>query len=280
MKSVLVLLQTIWYENIGLDRVLFLYYAVSWQVRRQLGITFVTKLANGAAVKVHPVTTFSGIFYSRWQERKDILFIRAHADLARTFIDVGANTGVLSAQLYDKFSTFYLFEPSPSSYSALLETCALNPGVDCRPFNVAIADYNGEVQFLDEGRYSTVSRIVPDSYDQTANLRRVPIVSLDEALRNVTEDMILKIDVEGAEERVFCGAESLFKAEKFRLVMFERLGRTNLDKVREFLDRHRYIIFYVTEDGLASRDERLVQKPLINLFACPATVWKANRFDK
>lgn len=275
MKSALVPLRTIWCDNVGFDRLLYLFYAVQWQVKKRLGMSFVTRLANGALVKVHPVSTFSGIFYSRWQEPKDILFIRAHANLARTFIDVGANAGVLSAQLFDKFSTFYLFEPASSSYSALLETCALNPRVDCKTFNIAIADRNGEVGFLDEGSYSGTSRIVPDADRSSANVRNVPVATLDQMLAHVTGDMILKVDVEGAEERVFAGAAALFATKSFKLVMFERLGRTNLDNIRKFLDNNDYLVFYVTENGTPTREERLVEQPLINLFACPKALVNA-----
>ena len=237
-------------------------------------MSFVTRLANGARVKVCPVATFSGIFYSRWQERKDILFIRAHANLARVFVDVGANAGILSAQLFDKFSTSYLFEPGASSYAALLENCGLNPHVECRTFNIAVADRNGEVLFLDEGKYSGTSRIVADTDLPDTNIRKIPVATLGRLLADVDDDMILKIDVEGAEELVFVGAEPLFKTQRFKLVMFERLGRTNLDKIRKFLDECEYLVFYVMEDGTPSQDESWIQKPLVNLFACPKALRK------
>lgn len=272
MKSALLPLLTIWRDNVGLDRVRYLFYGVSWQIKKRLGLSFITKLANGANVKVYPAMSYSGVFYSRWQERKDILFIRTHAKLARTFVDVGANTGLFSAQLFDKFSTFYLFEPASSSYSALLENCALNHDVDCRAFNLAVADRKCEVSFLDEGDFSSTGRIVPEIQAPDTNTRTVPAAPLDDVLSDVTEDMILKVDVEGAEQRVFKGAESLFKAQKFKLVMFERLGRTDLDAIRRFFERHDYLLFYVREDGSPTQDERLIQTPLINLFACPTTL--------
>ena len=98
--------------NTGIDRCVFLLHGFIWQLRKRLGHSLVTKLANGTKLKVYPSTAFSAAFYMRWLERKDLLFIRAHTDLAPTFVDVGANIGLFSALLFDKFSHFILIEPA------------------------------------------------------------------------------------------------------------------------------------------------------------------------
>ena len=46
MKSALAPLSTIWCDNVGLDRVLYLLYGVSWQIKKRLGMSFVTRLAS------------------------------------------------------------------------------------------------------------------------------------------------------------------------------------------------------------------------------------------
>jgi FkbM family methyltransferase len=270
----MVALSTIWSDNVGLDRIFYFIHGAIWQVKRRLGLSFVTTLANGARVKIYPNTSFSGVFYSRWLERKDTLFIRAHADVARTFVDVGANTGIMAAQFFDKFPRFYLFEPAPSSYSVLAETCKLNPHVDCKTFMMALADKPGMEAFIDEGNYSGTSRLMarPSDSDSLGARREVVVDTLDNALRGTVEDIVLKIDVEGGEERVFAGALSLFASQRVKLVMFERLGRTNLDNLMRFFEKHDYVVFYVRDDGSATRNECLLRTPLINLFACPRSI--------
>lgn len=274
MKSLFTPLSSIWFDNVGLDRILYFLHGCVWQLRKLFGITFVAKLPNGARVKIYPHTSFSGVFYSRWLERKDTLFIRKHASLAPIYVDVGANTGLMAAQFFDKFSKFYLFEPAPSSYSALVETCRLNPHVACETFNIAIADTTGRVLFLDEGNFSATSRIISGLPGSAGTVREVTVDTLDNVLGQLNEDIILKIDVEGAEERVFAGARSLFESQRVKLVMFERLARTNLDNLKNFFRAHDYALFYVDEQGTTIKDELHINKPLINLFACPRIVAK------
>jgi len=53
--------------------------------------------------------------------------------------------------------------------------------------------------------------------------------------------------------------------------MFERLERTNLERVQRFFDDKGYVLFYVDDDGTVTRDPAKVARALVNLFACPAS---------
>ena len=69
--------------------------------------SFVTRFASGArsrSIRPPPSAAFS----IRGGSGSDLPFIRAHAHLAPTFVDVGANCGLLSAELFDRFSRFCL----------------------------------------------------------------------------------------------------------------------------------------------------------------------------
>ncbi len=243
-----------------------------WQLRKRLAHSLVTTLANGAKLKVYPHTAFSGAFYARWVEKKDLLFIRAHADLAPTFVDVGANVGLFSASLFDKFSHFVLIEPTRACVVALQETCALNPSVQCDIINTAVSDRSGIAWFLDEGDFSTTNRVVDGSKADRPEVRSIVVETLDQLLREYKEDFIVKVDVEGHEEQVFRGAQLLFRAARIKLLMFERLGRTNIDNVLTFFAALNYAIFFVLEDGAITFDAEALRTPLINLFACPRSV--------
>ncbi len=85
------------------DWPLYLSTAVVWQVRKRLGHRFETRLHNGAIVQVYPSSRQTEIFYTRYPEGADLAFIRRHSGLADTFVDVGANVGIFSASLFDKF---------------------------------------------------------------------------------------------------------------------------------------------------------------------------------
>jgi FkbM family methyltransferase len=271
-RSILNVVSTIWMENTGIDRCVFLLHGFIWQLRKRLGHSLVTTLANGAKLKVYPNTAFSAAFYTRWLERKDLLFIRAHADLAPTFVDVGANIGLFSALLFDKFSYFILIEPVGACMTALRETCALNPSIRCEIINVAVSNRPGVASFLDEGDFSTTSRIVDKSKVDSPEVIPVVAETLDRILLERQEDFIVKVDVEGHERQVFDGALQLLGAERIKLLMFERLGRTNLDDILTFFETVNYVVFYILEDGSVTLDAKALRTPLINLFACPRSV--------
>lgn len=97
-------------DNRPTDWPLYFFKAFVWQIRKRLGHSFKTRLENGALVRVYPSTAYSGIFYARYPEGKDMAFIRKHAYLADTFVDVGANVGLFSASLFDKFQKGICFE--------------------------------------------------------------------------------------------------------------------------------------------------------------------------
>ena len=159
---------------------------------------------------------------------------------------------LFSPYLFDRFSRFILFEPSPSTFNALTETTELNDDTDFELHNVGVSD-------------SMIS---------------LPLDMLDNMLKERFESLILKVDVEGYEEKVFKGASRLFENKMIKLLFFERLGRTNLGKVREFFEKHDYIVFRVLEDCTISTNEEVISIPLINLFACPREVFPNLHINK
>jgi len=260
--------RTIWQSNRGFDRVRYLIRALIWQIRKRLGREFIARLGNGAKITVRPSSAFSSMFYERWIERKDMLFLRRNAKLAPAFVDVGANVGLFSAQLFDVFKNFYLFEPARSTFAALEKTLSLNPHISAKSFNIIVADRPGELHFIDDGDCATTSRVAKTA---SANTTVIAVNTLDNVLPFDVGPFVLKVDVEGQEECVFRGSEKHFRAKRPRLVMFERLERTNLERVQRFFDDMGYVLFYVDDDGTVTRDPAKVARPLVNLFASPAS---------
>jgi len=270
MKSIFPIINTVFADNRPGDWPIYTFKAVIWQLRKRLGHAFDVRLDNGAKVHVHPSTAYSGIFYARNPEGDDMLFLRKHANLADTFVDVGANVGLFSASLFDCFSKVICFEPAPSSFRALSETCALNPQVACELHNIGVGAEPGELHFENRFDYSTTSRFVPEAGENTI---RVAIDTLDNVLGEAGEPLVMKIDVEGFEEQVFAGADRLFASQRVKLLMFERLGRTSLENVRGFLEQRGYTVFRVSEGLHTTTDEAAISEPCINLFACPAEIY-------
>lgn len=264
-------LRSIWDGNTGRNKGRYLVSGILWQLRKRLGHTFIKRVHTGGFVSVQPSSSYAPIFYFEWPEGEDQLFIRRCRGLAPTFVDIGANVGLFSLLMIDCFESFYLFEPSPSTFKALADTCSLNPNICWHLFNVGVADEKGSMAFLDEGTLSSVNRFCDENYPVSQNMQKIPVKVdlLDNLIPRNIGDIILKVDVEGFEERVFKGAKRIFSERQARLVMFERLGRTNLQNLKNFFRLHGYTVFAVQKDGKITTDEAVVSMPLINLFATP-----------
>ena len=154
---------------------------------------------------------------------------------------------------------------------------ALNPSVSCELHNIGIADQRGELIFDQETPLSSTARFVAS---EGQNTTRVAVDTLDNILGERFAELVVKIDVEGFEEKVFLGADALFSNHLVKLVMFERLGRTNLERVRAFLEYRGYVVFRVTHKMSIATDERAISEPCINLFACPTDVFDTLRCVK
>lgn len=282
MKTIIQIFSSIWRENACVDKIRYILNAVTWQVRKKLKHSFVKKLHTGAFIKVYPFSSYSSIFYYKWPEKEEQLFIRKHRYLAPTFVDVGANVGIFSSHVFNCFKFFYLFEPSLSTFKALEDTCSLNSGVQWNLFNLGVADQKGSMEFIDEGGLSSTNRFFDSkiSISEQTSTQSINVDTLDHLIPEKIGDIVLKVDVEGLEERVFRGANRIFAQQQAKLVMFERLGRTNLSNLKKIFKSYNYVIFAVKKNGLISTSDDVISVPLINLFAAPENVFASLNYGK
>jgi len=123
------------------------------------------------------------------------------------FVDVGACLGlyaVAAARRCGPQGRVFAFEPEPSLYELLVENLSVNRldrAVHALAF--AVGDRDGNVAFR-AGR-GAESRVVPVA---EATDRALPCVKLDSVLDGTNVD-IMKIDVEGYEDFVLTGAQTL-----------------------------------------------------------------------
>lgn len=137
----------------------------------------------------------------------------------RTIIDVGANTGQFAKNISEFFpkSTVYCFEPLPVPFAALSEWAKTQNG-KVVPLNLAIGDQEGEVEmFLHENHTPSSSllattKLTEEYYPFTKGQKRINVrqTTLDNALKEskveLLSDVLIKLDVQGYEDRVIAGA--------------------------------------------------------------------------
>lgn len=118
----------------------------------------------------------------------------------RTFIDVGANVGIWSFHLADKFSKVISYEPSKQN----LECLKINIQTLTEIREKAIANFIGEAEFHQAGKNCGDGKLCRPGVNPSY---KVPVVTLDS--ENLTDVDLIKIDVQGWEYEVLDGAKKL-----------------------------------------------------------------------
>lgn len=131
--------------------------------------------------------------------------------------DIGANVGGVSLILAHKVSEagrVFAFEPSYASFAALCENVALN-GFANRivPIQMPLSDAGGVVSFkyrsTEAGESRHLMRKKTSVKGGSAKFRQLMVAtSLDDFRRatGIPAPNIIKLDVDGAEKDIFCGA--------------------------------------------------------------------------
>jgi len=141
----------------------------------------------------------------------------------RTVIDVGANTGQFARKISGFFpnAKLYCFEPLPEPFDALSVWAKTQQG-RVVPFNLAIGDKEGEVEmFLHEDHTPSSSLLATTKlneqyYPFTKGQKRISVkkttldAALDEVLAVLSPEVLIKLDVQGYEDRVIAGGCNTF----------------------------------------------------------------------
>lgn len=150
-----------------------------------------------------------------------------------TILDIGANTGQFARFVSSVFpeAQIICFEPLPEQFRQL-KTWAETIN-HRRPivFNVAIGDREGDEKIYLHTDYSPSSSILPatellgEAFPSTLEKKQIPIKinTLDNIMRdlpdNFQQDVFIKIDVQGYEDRVIRGSKQIL--DKTIAIMIE-----------------------------------------------------------
>jgi FkbM family methyltransferase len=133
-----------------------------------------------------------------------------------TFFDVGAHLGeftLRAARRVQPGGQVHAFEANPELADLLARNVRLNALQDVHIASTAVADRDGEVEFelgVETAMSSLRASSAPTPAPQVARHMRVPAVSLDTYQSGIGRNVdLVKIDVEGAEEKVLLGARRL-----------------------------------------------------------------------
>lgn len=140
-----------------------------------------------------------------------------------TVFDIGAYTGRFASVIHEILPSvmIYSFEPLADCYEELEKRMAKVSGF--RAFNIALGDSNGELDFH-RNEYSPSSSVLPmadlhkQNYPFTTkeHLTKVKSAKLGDVAvgLKIKDSLLIKIDVQGFEDRVIAGGRNIIKRAK------------------------------------------------------------------
>lgn len=173
---------------------------------------------------------------------------------AKIFADIGANTGhftLYACAVNPKLET-YSFEPVPRTFQAHSKNIELNNfQTRCHPQNMAMGMQDGEVSFhVPFDDVPTSASLNQQGFnDIPGELITVPITRFDTFFQNKTPPDLIKIDVEGFEDKVLEGMLGLFENNYRPLIIFESNPGGPEEQIDSILKSLGYDLFHLQKSG-------------------------------
>lgn len=191
-------------------------------------------------------------------EQSNVDVVRRSLGPGDTFLDIGANKGVLTAlcrQCVGSTGAGLSFEPVPVNARDLRWTVAANGWQNVEVVEKAVSDEVGtaamELNGFEQG-HSSWSHL---SDKRSANTVDVVMTTLDQemAARGISSVALTKIDIEGAELRALQGATTSLRTGALRRILMEIhvgvLGRATTEELLSLLEAHGYAVEYLGDEG-------------------------------
>lgn len=195
----------------------------------------------------------------------------------RVVLDIGANLGSYSAEVRanNEGARVFSFEPHPQTFTKLQESAGR---YGFTAVNAAVGDESGSIELFDYAdrdgsQHASIYRsVIEDIHASKAACFRVPMTTIDEflAANRVDHIDLLKIDTEGNEYKVLCGAKQALAEGRIDLVHFEFNVTNVVSRVfmKDFMDiLTNYSLFRLLPDGIVPLRRYGVDVTDIEIFA-------------
>jgi FkbM family methyltransferase len=181
------------------------------------------------------------LFWQDWQHWEPYVVpqFAGFARNSRRIVDIGAHTGIYSlfACALNPSCEVFAFEPFPPIYALLAENIRLN-GFESRirPFQAAVSDADGT------GSLHIAPDVTMCALADSSGELEVPLVTLDQIIPIDGGTGLVKIDVEGHENRVLRGMEGILE-DSHPAIIFECNPGAPAGDIDQWLRSHGYHIF-------------------------------------
>jgi FkbM family methyltransferase len=189
---------------------------------------------------------------------------------AKTYFDIGANTGLYScyaAKHYPNLSIFS-FEPHPAIRSKLEELILVNDIKNVSIFKEALSDKVGILPFyIPKMNSLPQSSSLKEGFRTDVDVINVPVTTVDNfiAEHQLKSLDVIKIDTEGADDLVISGCEKTLA--NFRpLIVCEILyqGLTE-QKIESLIEKNNYTAYHISKNTLTHFPNLSAERHLLDM---------------
>lgn len=144
-----------------------------------------------------------------------------------TVLDIGANVGQFASEIRKILPNafIYSFEPLGECFKKLEDS--FSEDKNFKAFNFALGEKTEELD-IEKNEYAPSSSILPLSTNHTALFphaiktapEKISVKRLDDTTKelNLNKEILIKLDVQGFEDKVIAGGESIFKIAKVIII--------------------------------------------------------------
>jgi FkbM family methyltransferase len=202
-----------------------LWRALHWQLHKRLTRTPLDVPYHGKILRCYPEnhSASRAIYFSGLPDYSEMRFILDYLRPGDTFVDAGANAGLytlLAASVVGETGWVHAFEPNELMAERLRELAALNAAQNISVHVLGLAEYDGEISFVDTGDDCT-AHIPGDSVSQSTT--QIPVTRLDTQLAD-KDIAMAKFDIEGYEPLAIRGAQKLTENANPPVMLIEMAG--------------------------------------------------------
>lgn len=212
------------------------------------------RLSNGSGEDVTLLCRSGAEVQLRWMRCSPLgTLLGLRGNSIRTVLDIGAHHGQFARHVFNALpeARIFSFEPLPEAFKRLKQWADGFTVPRVQPFNIALGEREAELEMYECMEATDSSSLLPASQDLCKNAPtlgrrravKVKVEGLDALLLKegitLEADILIKIDVEGYEERVLKGAaRTLSKAKACMLeVLFNShyVGQSSFEALSDHL---------------------------------------------
>lgn len=199
------------------------------------------------------------------RNEKEMEFISMKS-VERVFWDIGSNVGYFALCASEDAKKVRAFEPEPNNYKILEQNANMNQFSNIEVHDIAVSDNTGTSKlFVDDSDGSGIHSLAEDDRLED-NQCEVSTETIDDLVDRYEVPDFVKIDVEGAEQKVIEGASDSLKncdIEWFVEVHSDRTGQRksrldqhggDIESVYEMFKSSGHDVYGYTDEGLVDFD--------------------------